>query len=451
MAYPVSYKLARWFNGILDAGNDFRMLCLGDSITAEGSSVSQLGLGIARTWRVPVYSGSFHRGAATGPNGSSDAVFKDTPFSSVNHSGGTASNRAAYDPDDAAATTFADGSFKFNPNLASDNRIASNVADGSTIWRIDVGGWSAGVSDLINFAGGNPFAGECVARYMYHSKPTGNGTSGSPKLQGRRNSAVTGSAATLTLNTTEGLAFQDITIAAAATHPGVAVLGGTGDETGLHLHSIGAGIWASSGGVRTPGLYQSYIANGGYTSDEILALLGGGASPRCLDAYVKAFFQHAALMPNRFLHMYGQNASAAETTEFAGGSYALYKANTLANIDRVDTICAELGITGHMQLLVGCYEGGTDAYNALRSRALFEIAQERDNCAMVTTHDRLMPLNPYTGNAADPDPWWLNSDGIHPFSVGSTLLAHSIWCAGMVALDIQGYERGGNKFFRIGL
>lgn len=430
MAYPVSYRLADWFAGILDAGNDFRMLCLGDSIMAEGSSVTQLGLGIARTWRVPVYSGSFHRGAATGATGATDAVFKDTPWSSANHSGGTASSRVPND-------TFADGSSKFHPIGASDNRISTNVADLSTLFRCDFGGWSVGNMDLNNYAGGNPFAGECVARYMYHSKPTGNGTSGSLKLSGRRNSAATGTPATLTLNTTEGLAYQDITIAAAATHPGVAVLGGTGDETGLHLHSIGAGIWASSGGVRTPGLYQSYIAVGAYTTTDILAVLGGGASPTCLDAYVQAFVQHAALLPNRFLHMYGQNATAAEATEFAGGGYAVYKANTLAILDRVDAICTALGITGHMHLLVGCYEGGTDAYNALRSQALFEIAQERGNCAMVTTHDRLMPANAFPST---PYPWFMHTDGIHPYSTGAALLAHSIWCAGMTALDITQYE-----------
>ena len=440
VAYPVSYKLARWFQGILDVGNDFRVLCLGDSITAEGSSVTQLGLGIARTWRAPVYSGSFHRGAATGATGSSDAVFKDTPWSSTNHSGGTANSRVPGD-------VFADGSSKFNPNGASDNRISSNVGDGNTLYRCDFGGWSAGTMDLANYANGNPFTGECVARYMYHSKPTGNGT-GSIKLTGRRNSAATGVAATLTLNTTEGLAYQDIVIAAGSTHPGVAVLAGTNDETGLHLHTIGAGGWASSGGVRTPGLYQSYMAVGSYTTADILALLGGGASPTCLDAYVKAFVQYAALLPNRFLHMYGQNATAAQATEFAGGGYALYKADTLAIVDRVDAVCAALGVSGHMHLLVGCYEGGTDAYNDLRSRALFEISQERDNCCLCTTHARLMPANAYPST---PYPWFLHTDGIHPLSTGAALLAHSIWCAGMTALDIQGYERSGSKFFRIGL
>lgn len=457
MAYPVSFKLAKYANGYFSAGVDIRELQLGDSITTEGSSVSQIPLGRARTLRRSGGWGSFHRGAATGPNGAlydaSDGTFPSYKYIDAALSSANASNNVGTNISKSPGQTWANGESGFHPNLAFDWRANANAADGSTLYRIDFGGWGTNLMDLDNWANGNPWTGEVTARIMYHGHAANN--SGVPiKITGRRNSAATGSTSSFTPETADQLHVRDVVIAAGATHPGIALLGGANNEynggvDSLHLHIVGAGCFASSGGVRTPGYFGSYIADGGWTTANVLAALGGGASPTCGTTYVRQFLQYGSLMPNRICHWYGQNATAAETTDFAGGGYTVFKAGAEAIIDAMDAHMAALGITEYQHLLVSGYEAGTDAYNVLKSQAMFEIAKERANVSFVSLHE-IMPANPFP--SVSPNPWWLHTDNVHPTTTGASLAAMALMAMMRAAVDAEVYEaRAARQILRMGL
>lgn len=401
MAYPISYKLAQWTAGLY-TGADFRDCQIGDSMSTEGNLVGTFGQGKARMWRVSSYSGECHRGGTSGPTGTNWSsgsvpqadylgfIYQDTVWSSANTANGTNSERQP-------GQTAADTSTGWIIGLCSDFRINASVADLGTIYRCDFGSNGANKTDLNNYANGNPYTGEITVRLIYHSKPTNNGT-GQLKIGMRRDAATDGTPSLYTITTTEGVDHADYTRTsatnAASRPPGLLITATAGNDDGLHLHVMGAAVFRSSSGVRIPGYFQSYIAVGSYTTDNILAVLGGGGSPTCLDTYVRGYLQHACMTPNRFTHWYGQNATSAESTNYAAGSYSVYKANVAAIIDKVDAHMAALGVYDHLHLLVSGYEGGTDAYNALRSQALYELSRERPNCSFISVHE-IMPANPY--------------------------------------------------------
>lgn len=401
MAYPVSFKLAWWGEGLAE-GSDFRDCQIGDSMTTEGNLVSSFGLGKARMWRVPVYVGECHRGGTSGPTGTNWSsgtniqadhlarIYQDTVWSSAATANGTNTERSP-------GATAADLSTGWMIGLCSDYRITGNPADLSTIYRCDFGTNGANKTDLNNYANGNPYTDELTVRLIYHSKPTNNG-SGQLKIGMRRDAVADGTPSLYTITTTEGVSFADYTRTSATNPasraPGILITSTAGDDTGLHLHIMGAAVFQSTSGVRKTGYFQSYFGVGSYTTENILAMLGGGASPTCLDLYVQGYLQHGCMTPNRFTHWYGQNATAAEATEYASGGYSIFKANVLAILDKLDAQMLALGVSDHRHLLVSGYEGGTDAYNALRSQALYEIAKARPNCAFISVHE-VMPANPY--------------------------------------------------------
>lgn len=429
MASPVSYNLAAWFNGLME-GSDFRLCLLGDSICAEGNTVCQWGLGIARTWRCPVFSGSAHRTAnGTGPTGASHP-YVDTPWSACNGSTGGSTLTVRQ-----CGATYSDGTTGINPITSIDIHATGNITDATTLHRCDFGGWAAGSMDLDNWANGNPYTGGLTARVVYEAKANQIPF----RLYERRNSSNTANFTSITPSTTPGVAYAERAIASATTHPGLAIVSETGvtETSGQSLHPLASCIYRGSAGSRTAGLYVSYIATGAYTTENILASLGGGGSPTVGDAYIKGFVRDAALLPNRFLHIYGQNATSAESTEYGLGGYSVYKANTANNLDRLDAIMSALGVSDHRHLLLSNYEAGTDAYNALRSQALYELSRERPNCSMASIHE-VMPANPMP--SLTPNPWWLHTDNVHPRATGAAMAALTLYSMGRAMKDAAVYE-----------
>lgn len=402
MAYPISYKLAWWAEGLFE-GSDFRDCQIGDSMSTEGGKSSQFGLGKARMWRVPTYVGECHRAGPQGPDGlyqssgvSTQADFlgctyQDTVWSSVNTSNCTATNPFP------GSGSGSDGSSGWAINYSINCAVTGDPAENGTIYRCDFGGGGANKIDLNNWANGNPFTGEVTVRAIYRSKPNNNGFGGL-KIGLRRDAATDGTPSGFTFASASGVAYAEYTRTsatnAASRIPGLLIAATSGVDSGCVLQMMGAAIYQSVSGVRKTGYYQSYIAIGSFTTENILAQLGGGASPLCLDLYIQGYLRDACLIPNRFTHWYGQNATSAESTEYASGGYSVFKANVRAILDKLDAQMAALGSTTHRHLLVSGYEGGTDAYNALRSRALYEIARERTNCSFISVHE-IMPANPY--------------------------------------------------------
>jgi len=404
MAYPISYKLAQWTAGLY-TGADFRDCQIGDSMSTEGNLVGTFGQGKARMFRVSSYSGECHRGSKDGPTGTNWSsgsvpqadylgfIYQDTTWSTANNANSTTTANQY----SGSATPAADGSTLWRIGLCLDLQVTGDPADLSTLYRMDFGSNGANKTDLNNYANGNPYTGEVTVRMIYHSKPTNNG-SGQLKIGLRRDAATDGTPSLYTINTTEGVAYCEYTRTSAANAasrpPGIIITSTAGVDSGLHLHVMGMAIYRSSSGVRIPGYYQSYMAVGAFTTADILAMLAGGGSPTTADTYVRGWLQYAALTPNRFTHWYGQNATTAETTDYAASGYSVYKANVAAILDKLDAHMAALGVYDHLHLLVSGYEGGTDAYNALRSQALYELSRERPNCSFISVHD-IMPANPY--------------------------------------------------------
>lgn len=418
--YPVSYNLASFAEDIFTAGRDVRLCILGDSITGEFASTCAMGLGLARGLRVASYNGEGHRLNATGASDSNapfDRVAWSSANSSVSTATGTINNRDA----GQNYTNLENG---YNPMLMLDmNFTAGNAGAGATCVRGDLGN-AANTNDLHNYANGNPFRGALTGRIVYRGKATGQT---SVRQFARRNAANTGAGVVVTMSTTPGVAWSDVAIPAAADvgSPGVAQAPGvtwayeTGflAMTGVQLHIYGFAIFDSV----NPGFYQTYIATGSYTSENVLAAIGGGPTPTCLAAYVRGVLEGFGRIPTHYMHNYGQNASANQLSEYAAGGYSLFQNDQLAIAVLLDQYHATMGWPLARHCFFSNYEGGTDLYNQYRSQAGYDLARSLGTrFSSFSLHD-VMPKNNYALNVI-PAPWWLNStDGVHPLACGVAL------------------------------
>ena len=207
--------------------------------------------------------------------------------------------------------------------------------------------WSAGVADygsppvtatlndVDNYGDSDPWEGKSVmARFVYLQ---GTGMVDTVRANAQRGGSDVGSAPDTTLTGTTLVKYVDHDCGSGSGVPGMRVKFGTGvDETGKYLVPMGFYFYAHSGGTRLPGLSVAQMGIGGYSSTDILAMLGGGASPTCTKANARAWLE-AMGKPNLFVVDMFTNPSGDEYTELAAGTYT----STIANLQAVYDVIAE--------------------------------------------------------------------------------------------------------------
>lgn len=207
--------------------------------------------------------------------------------------------------------------------------------------------WSAGVADfgsppvtatlndVDNYGDTDPWEGKSVmARFVYLQ---GTGMVDTVRANAQRNGSDVGSAPDTALTGATAIKYVDHDCGSGSGTPGMRVKFGTGvNETGKYLVPMGFYFYAHSSGTRLAGLSVSQMGIGGYNSADILAMLGGGASPTCTKANARAWLE-AMGTPNLFIVDMFTNPAGTEYNDLAAGTLT----STIAAVQAVYDIIAE--------------------------------------------------------------------------------------------------------------
>lgn len=259
---------------------------------------------------------------------------------------------------------------------------------------------------------------------------TNGGMVGQLRLWTRRNrGAVFGTGTQMLPSAAVGVSYVDTAFQTATGYPGIQVRTETGYDEGVgatkrtaYYHG-GFAWYRGTPGVRTPGLFVSSIAYSGGNTTHLLGALGGGGGSVAVPQANAVGWLQGMFSPRYWLVDLGQNATSAESTEYATGGYSVYKANIQLIINQIRVLHAAMSLSGlPVILLCAPYEApsGTSGYGTLRESALYELSQENDSVAFLNVH-RLM--SSHLSRAI----WTV--DGTHPTPMGAMWWAATIWSA----------------------
>ena len=266
--------------------------------------------------------------------------------------------------------------------------------------------------------------GAVTARLIYYGQANALRTAAnanSLNMATYRNGVYSGNTATPTM-TTPGLAVQDLAVGAGAGY------------AQLRLQSTG--ISAAGKYILLAGVY--WYLPGATTGLSILPF--GNAGLKTTNWTDTALWTNAGLAayfnviesggPTAFLVQLGANPATGEDTDYAAGSYATFKTNLKAVVNRIRTISALNG-TVPIICLKAQYPTTaiTTAYAALIAQANYEVAREM-NCAFMNSGAMVnwnsTDLGRLSTDPTDEDERTL-PDGVHPKYVGAMRLASIDW------------------------
>lgn len=411
------------YQSAINSSADTRLLIVGDSKCSPEATGAPLSHGITRTWNVGAWSFMAPRARYLGGAGWLSFGFQPASYSA---------GRINRDP----GAVYTGGESQFLPCNGMDYPFSGDVpaASASPFTQCVL-------TDTPNYARVSaPFSSvQMTSRLTYYNNPTNSLQS--CRVRSYRNagtdatpSYTTVNTTTLTLNTgTAGMTYLDVDCGTGANAPGVGIVENSVVETGLNLYLGPPVFYRGTPGVRTTGFGISHIANGGHKPEDVLAALGGGASPTCTAANARWYLQNVGFTPNFVLLDIGQNLNAgAESNELNAGTSTTYRANINAILDQINTLYAGIsGATAPFVIIVNPTRSGyTDLHCETKGRCLFSIAQQR-NCGFLDMI-QLMPYNT-TGTG-----WWTEDDihysgpavPVHTITGnGSEAVAASMWGA----------------------
>lgn len=296
------------------------------------------------------------------------------------------------------------------------------------------------------FASGDWFDSTAVCGRAIFYKDTTGPMFGGAKIQSRRNRGSIINTVEFACNDAVGVSYVDVSHGTGAGYPGIIVrtkdsydesVGGTVQQSYYH----GGFVWyRGTTNNRTPGLMISNIARSGGTTLDLAGAFGDsthGTNP--VSRTNAAAYLQALFTPKYFLIDIGQNATAAETTDFAAGGYSVHKTNLQYLVQAIkDTYTAAGGLGEPVILLCAPYEAGTSAYYDLRAQACYEISLEND-CVCFYNTRRAMPKRFGSYSC-------FTVDGTHPTIGGALEWASALWSA--CAAEYAASQRLSNEEIR---
>jgi hypothetical protein len=366
-------------------------LCLiGDSISTDGSSASNIPYGIQRTWRPQQWVARFGRASIGPPPWAVDVeqtlndVVRTTP---------------------APGMPFSGGQVALSPNSADDHTfVSNNLPDHWYPWRFKL-------NDGINYAANDPFSGAAtMARVIWWRAP-GHATM---RIFARRGNAEVSAPFIVDMSAgSAGMTFTDMDCGAGLDAPGL-YIGKNGNQIGNRVYYLGCGVYRHQDGQRRPGFGLMQVGEGGWTTAHHRDVT------RCTDANLAAFFQ-ATLRPNTFL-LHIANSTPEEIASLNVGNTSLFAANVAALMNRYANAAILAGATQPIRwLLVNHFPlDVTDLYLHSRGRALYQVAQADPENRGFIDLGRLAAMRHAAGS-------WYTVDGVHPSPAGATYLSGLLW------------------------
>ena len=375
---PLTNKLHLFAKPLL-RGDDFRLCLIGDSKTTDGSTNSNLGFGINRTWSPPAWVGRAGH-VYGGPPAWAASVY-------AIGSAGALANPA---PGDVFPGSGISG---VNPNICHEKRFTSDLSSGPD------GDWYFQLNDLAQYAVGDWTSGRtCKARAVWYATSTGvvGGTfiGRRERSEGEGQFQAAANTVTVDFTTNNALAapgpmqYTDVNCGILAGSPNITWRNPQTayDETNKNYNILGARIYLTDGsGNPLTGFSLMDVAQGAKTSVDIYSNIGGGVSPLTSSVNAIKWFDLMGA-PNYWIIELGQNLTGAEAAELSAGTYSTYKTNIANIIDRINTICANytVPVLNPVILLISPYQTAyTSTTSSSRSQALYELSQERSNVCFI--------------------------------------------------------------------
>ena len=420
-------RLRKAYEMILTANTSkVSWLNVGDSQTTDGSTNSNLGYGMQRVFRPPLW------GFRTGR-----AVMGATAWSSGGNSISSEATVTARNPGDTFGGGL--GLTAIAPVPVTEWEFTANRADGSA-----VSFGNAFLNDSANYAVGNVWASnQCYVRQSTHDSSQGiasfrlraarnTGTDASPVYTTVGTAAVTNTGVT-------GWKYAEGDCGAGAGSPAVQIIENSINEfaTGAKWLILGTRTFIR-GTIGQPiiGFGLGDIATGGHTAQDVARVFGDSTygAVRCTAANAAWLWANMHMNPNIVHLNISQNQAAATQTALNAGDGSLYKAEIQTCINAINNVASLAGGPRPLFILANSFNTAYSETNrATRSLVIEQLADETNNAFI--DYSLRMPTSAGTG-------WW-TADDIHPTADGASLWAATLWNA-MVS-EYQGFNSGTSK------
>jgi hypothetical protein len=379
---PRGFRLADFASGLYAPEGQKVLQVIGDSINAT-NSVQGMQVGYRDRLEVP-----FNGWVVHADSGNSEIGYTNAQR--------THSTNAIRIPGD----TFANGLSAISPVRTRDVVWSGNVANGGTLSDSFILNYR-----LVDMPLGNPFGPSATidARLLMYE--------GAHQLAGFEATGVRGSS-----TVSSGFYTRPSTVANAITWID-RVISPTSGDPGIRLKSDASTAESTSGannlihlGTRfraqvEDGVQIQFISHGGWTA------VDHTTTSRFTDEALRQYYA-ATDPPTHCLLWIGQNQTVAESLNFTGShSFAVYKADVEAIIDRHEAVIDALGAPPPVWLLVSQYKTGYDDFHhELMCEGLYNISLERPNVSFLNLY-RIAE-----GSAFNKEVYL--SDGVHPNNAG---------------------------------